>query len=268
MCGTFSPGASQRVDRARRAARAPPRRSCSVEASNSSCMPEADAEHRHAGGERARASARRSPASRRLLHRLRERADAGQRRAPSAARSASWSRGRSRVARRRARAPSRPSAVAHPVVDDRDRASRRSVSVPLRRRHAGLVGSIATACAQRARERLERRLDHVVGVRARARTLRCSVSLRRVRDRAEELLGQLGSKPPIAARRQVGLERRSSGRPEMSIAHERARLVHRHDGVAVAGDAARGRRAPGRAPGRARCRCPRRCGARRSRGRP
>ena len=40
----------------------------------------------------------------------------------------------------------------------------------------GSSGSIATACAQRAGERLEARLDHVVGVRA-GLDRTCSVSL-------------------------------------------------------------------------------------------
>ena len=69
----------------------------------------------------------------------------------------------------------------------RDRAH---VSVPLVDGTPVSVGSIATAAAQRAGERLEARLDHVVRVRAAPASSRCSVSRAALRDGAEELLGQ------------------------------------------------------------------------------
>ena len=75
--------------------------------------------------------------------------------------------------------------VAHPVVGDRDH-----VSVPLVDGNAGLLGIDRDRHAQRPRERLEARLDHVVRVRA---GLQVDVQRqpRGAGDGAEELLGDL-----------------------------------------------------------------------------
>ena len=88
-----------------------------------------------------------------------------------------------------------------------------------------------------------------------------------VRDRAEELLGELGVEVAHALGRELALEggERAAGDVDRGRG---ARLVHRARRRGRSGGCRRGRRAPRRAPARARCRCPRRCGASRSRGRP
>ena len=96
-------------------------------------------------------------------------------------------------------------------------------------------GSTSTAGAQRAGERLERRLDHVVRVRARL-DLHVQRQLGRARDRAEELLGEVGVEALDRARGQLALE--DAERPAGDVdRRRRARLVHRHGRLAEAGDA-------------------------------
>ena len=126
-------------------------------------------------------------------------------------------------------------AVAHPVVDDADLDAARAptpqrrahdVSVPFVLGTPGSVGSIATACAQRARERLEGRLDHVVGVAARL-DAQVQRQLGRVGERAEELLGQLVLEAAGRARRQRRLEDGQRAPRDVDRA-ARPGLVHRH----------------------------------------
>ena len=62
--------------------------------------------------------------------------------------------------------------------------------------------------------------------------------LRVVRDRAEELLRQLGLEARRSWRPGSRPSKAQNGRPLTSIAQARERLVHRHGRVAVAGDAA------------------------------
>ena len=93
-----------------------------------------------------------------------------------------------------------------------------------------------------------------------ASTRTCSVSFGAVGHGAEELLGQVGVEVADPLGAEVALERGERAAGDVDRARG-ARLVHRHDGVAVAANARRGRRAPRRAPARARCRCPRPCGA-------
>ena len=172
--------------------------------------------------------------------------------------------GRARDAsRRRARAPSRRCAG----CPSRSRRARRSRQRPLGRRHAGLVGVDRHRDAQRAGERLEARLDHVVRVRA-GLQLEVQRQPRRARHGAEELLGRLVLEAGDRARRAARARSRSStaGRRCRSRTPRAPRPSARPR--ARSGGSRAGRRAPRRAPGRARCRCPRPCGARRSRGRP
>ena len=89
--------------------------------------------------------------------------------------------------------------------------------------------------AQRPRERLERGLDHVVRVRA-GFDPQVQRQLRRVGERAEELLRQLVLEAARRARRQLRLEQREGTAGDVDRA-ARARLVHRHRRRAVAGDA-------------------------------
>jgi hypothetical protein len=94
-------------------------------------------------------------------------------------------------------------AVAHAVVDDADH---RTPFVTARR---SPVGSIADRGAQRPRERLERRLDHVVGVRA-ALDGQVQRQPRARGHRAEELLGQLVVERPGRAGRAGRPRRRAA----------------------------------------------------------
>ena len=93
-------------------------------------------------------------------------------------------------------------AVAHPVVGDRDH----EVSVPLVDGTPVSSGSIETAHAQRAGERLEARLDHVVGVRARLQ-VEVQRQPRGAGDGAEELLGRLVARSRDVARRAAARSR-------------------------------------------------------------
>ena len=104
-----------------------------------------------------------------VLHRAREGADARHDDAVGA-RGSRRGRASAAAARRRARTPSRPSGGC-PCRSRRSRldglsALMRSASPSCSARRSR-VGSIADGRAQRARERLEQRLDHVVDVRAR-----------------------------------------------------------------------------------------------------
>ena len=224
MCGSFSPPASRRSHAPGQQAEA--RRAAELDgASNSSCIPR-------------QTPSSGTPASSALARQLVE----AQRRAgfasprgnaptpgttsPSAARSSSWSLVIDGARRPRARAPSRPSGGC-PSRSRRSRsrtAAERSRQRPLRARHAGLGGVDRDRRAQRAGERLERRLDHVVGVRARL-DAQVQRQLGRRRDGAEELLGQLvveaGDRARAAARREraerpagdVDRARRAAPRP-------------------------------------------------------
>ncbi len=204
-----------------------------------------------------------SPSAREAAHRLGERAHARQHDRVGAG---DRRRGRRCAprARRRARAPSRRCAG----CPSRSRRARRSRQRPLRRRHAGLVGIDRDRHAQRAGERLEARLDHVVRVRARPAARGAASAAPALATARKNSSAASCSKPAIAPGGQLEARHaavRAAGEVDRA---RRARLVHRHDGVPVAADPARGRRAPRRAPARARSRCPRPCGARPSRGRP
>ena len=119
--------------------------------------------------------------------------------------------------------------------------------------------------AQRARERLEADLDHVVRVGARQQP-HVHRQPRVVGDGAEELLRELGL--PAADR---GLRDRALERAERPAAERRSRTWRApRPSARSRRRSARcrcGRRAPGRAPGPTRCRRPRSCGAIRSRDR-
>ena len=180
-------------------------------------MPEADAEQRRAAAGALDARARRARArAGRASPRGTRRRRGG--RAPSAARSASWSAVSDRRGRRRARAPSRPSGGC-PSRSRRPRSSDHARERPLGARHAGLGRVDRHRGAQRAGERLEGRLDHVVGVGAGLdvdvqRQLRAALATARKNSSASSW-----SKPPIAAGRQRRPRSAQYGRPEMSIAH-------------------------------------------------
>jgi hypothetical protein len=95
---------------------------------------------------------------------------------------------------------------------------------------------VSVGGTQRAREGLERRLDHVVGV-----ALRLDVDvhgqLRVVGERPKELLEQLVVEASGRAGRQLGDQAQVGAAGDVDRA-EGAGLVHRHDRLAVTGDAA------------------------------
>ena len=127
------------------------------------------------------------------------------------------------------------------------------------------VGSIATACAQRPRQRLERRLDHVVNVASRPRSSGAASAWRWRPARGgtpRSARGRSSRSPRAAAR----LERRAARAPRCRSRTPRAPRPSAPS-RGRSGRSRRGRRAPGRAPGRCRSRRPRPCGARRSAGR-
>ena len=137
-----------------------------------------------------------------------------------------------------------------------------SVRVPLVRRDPALARVDLNRLAQGPGERLEARLDHVVGVGAVARP-DVQGQLRVGGDGAEELLGELGV--------EAGDRRPAAGRPRTGTAVARRRRSRtsrapRPSGspCSRSGGSRHGRRAPGRAPGRARCRRPRPCDGPRS----
>ena len=235
----------------------------SVEDSNRSWKPEADAEHRACRPRRRSATSRVEPELADPLHRL-----AGTRRRPGRTRPSALARrvvvggdhglGADALERLLDRAQ-----VAHPVVEDRDPCV--IVERALGRRHAGLVGVDRDRLAQRPGERLEAGLDQVVGVGAVAGA-EVQRQLRVRGDGAEELLGQLGVEAGDRDRRQLGLEQAERPPRDVDRAHRRAPRPSAPP-RSRSGGSRRGRRAPRRAPGRARCRRPRPCGGRRSRGR-
>jgi hypothetical protein len=131
-------------------------------------------------------------------------------------------------------------AVAHAVVDDSDartRSARRAhVSVPLVLGTPVSVGSSCAAARSARANALKAGLDHVMGVRAGV-DAQVQGQLGRHRDGPEELLGLLVVEARDRARRQLGHER--AIRPARDVdRRRRERLVHRHDGVAVARDPA------------------------------
>ena len=274
MCGQLQRrrASSSRAPR-RRAARAPRRRRARRSARTAAACRGSSRGPARPPRARSRSSSSR-PRSRQQLHRRpgtrRRRAGRARRRA----RSSSWS-----AVSTRARADPLErlldrAAVAHAVVDDRRSVAPRA---PLISRSASpsstgtpvSVGSIATACAQRAGERLEGRLDHVVGVRAALRPSTCSVSFAPCRRTARKNSSTSSwSKSPVAAAAAGRPRRRGTAGREMSIAHVARASSIGTTRVPVARDAGAVAERLGRAPGRARCRCPRRCGARRSAGRP
>ena len=111
---------------------------------------------------------------------------------------------------------------------------RHSLKRPLRRGHARLVGIDRDGDAERPGEGLEAGLDHVVGVGPVA-DRDVQGHLRRVGDGAEELLGQLGVEAGDRGRRQLGIEDAEgpAGNVDRALGQ---RLVHRHQGGAVAAD--------------------------------
>ena len=159
--------------------------------------PQAQPDDRHARG-RALAHERVEAAVAQPPHRLRQRADAGQHEAVGRREHLDVG-GQQRLGADALEGLLDRAAVAHAVVDDPDH----SVSVPL------VDGTPSRSDrsrgdAQRARERLEGRLDQVVGVRA-GLHVEVQRQPRRVGDRAQELLGQL-----VVERRR---SRRPAGRP-------------------------------------------------------
>ena len=163
MCGSRSPSRGQRLDRPAEQRRGPRRRRTRTSASNSTCIPRQipstgspargalDDDLVEAELARARASPRRTrptPGTIDPVGAEDRRRVAGDHGAAADALDGLLDR----------------AAVAHPVVDDGDRRARQR---PLGARDAGLLGVDRRRLAQRAGERLEQRLDHVVGVRAR-----------------------------------------------------------------------------------------------------
>ena len=144
-------------------------------------------------------------------------------------------------------------AVAHPVVDDARSAALTRYERPLRARHAGLGRVDRDGRAQRARERLERRLDHVVRVRAGLDAAGAASAWRVGATARKNSSASSWSKSPIAPGRQrrprtreqrpAGDVDRAASRAPRPSARSRGR----------SGRCRRGRRAPGRAPGRGRC---------------
>ena len=109
----------------------------------------------------------------------------------------------------------------------------RRCSVPLVDGTPVSVGSIATA-TRSARAKALNAASIMWWALVPVSTVDVQRQPRAAGDRPEELLGQLVVEVAGAAGREVGLEGAGTGGPEMSSAHARARLVHRHDGVAVA----------------------------------
>ena len=152
---------------------------------------------------------------------------------PSAARSTAWSAvstgSRADVLERLLDA----AAVAHAVVDDRDH-----VSVPFVDGTPVSLGSTATA-TRSARANALKHASIMWWALVPAWSSRCSVSRAAEATARKNSSASSCSKPamsPAGSRSKPSTD--ANGRPEMSIAHSGARLVHRHDGVAVAGDPA------------------------------
>ena len=260
ICGIRSPPACKRVT-SPPISRGPAVGSSSSERSNSSCIPR-QIPSSGVASLRALADQLDQPELAQVPHRPRERADAGDDE-PVAARSSSWSlvsdsAGADVLERLLAPSGGCPSR-------SRRRAIAASRQRPLRARHAVLGRVERDRGAQRPRERLERRLDHVMGVRA-ALDREVQGQLGVDRQRAEELLGQLVVEVADRAGRERA-PRTRTGRARRC--RSRTTRGPRPSGRSPRRSARcrRGRRAPGRAPGRCRSRRPRRCGGRRSRDR-
>ena len=183
MCGSFSPRRLEPRDRRPAAARGPSAPPCSLEESNSSCMPR-QMPSTGAPARGALAHQLVEPELARVAHRLREGAHAGHDEPVGRAQLAVVAR--DARARRRARAPSRRCGGC--PSRSRPRAITRSASPSSTARPPRRVDR--HRLAQRAREGLEARLDHVVRVACRPE-LEVQRQPRAVGDRAEELLGQL-----------------------------------------------------------------------------
>ena len=152
--------------------------------------------------------------------------------------------------------------VAGAVVDHRDRGHRLPFVegiAPARR------GSLGHGGPQRARQRLEGRLEHVVVVGARAARRGCRGGRSARACRRSAARGCRGARRSGRSRTAARSRRRRGrrGRPSRAPAPRRAARGRRRSGRCRPGR--RGRR---RAPGRARSRRPRPCGARRPTGRP
>ena len=126
-------------------------------------------------------------------------------------------------------------AVAHPVVDDGDqRRAGAHVSVPLVLGTPRLGGIDRGRRAQRPGQRLERRLDHVVGVAA-GLDRRWSVILALAASARKNSSASSWSKLPIAPGGSVGLEHEQAAPGDVDRAR-RAGLVHGDGRVPVADD--------------------------------
>ena len=267
MCGSFSgAGSSARTSPAMMPRPAAP--PSSLECSKASCMPRQMPSTGVPAATRSRSSSSR-PSSAGSVHRAREGAHAGHDEAGGGAQRvgvAADGDARADVLERLLHR----AAVAHAVVDDRDlhgllqqRAHR--LSVPFVLGTPVSPGSIATAW-RRARANALKAASIMWWALLPASTRRCSVSLAALASARKNSSVSSWSKPPVEPGGRSALEQREGPPGDVDRA-ARARLVHRHGRPAVAGDARRARRAPGRAPARARWRCPRRCGGRRSAGR-
>ena len=98
--------------------------------------------------------------------------------------------------------------ITHAVVHDGEQGSGHAVKVPFVLGTPVSLGSSATAARERPGEGLEGSLDHVMCVGAVGSTCRWTVSLRRVGERPEELLGEgvleaAGLAGPAAPRERV-----------------------------------------------------------------
>ena len=228
MCGSFSPLESRRTTSPGSSPRpvAPP---CSTERSNSSCMPR----HSPITGTPAPARSRTSssrPGRAQPPHRLGERAHARHDEAVGPGQDVVVA-GQPGVPADALEGLLDRAAVAHAVVEDPDHA----VRVPFVDGTPASVGSIVTA-ARRARANALKAASMRWCAFVPASSRRCSVSRAVLATRAHELLGQLVLEPSrdaVRDRHALPDEQRAAGDVERA---RRARLVHRHDGVAVADD--------------------------------
>ena len=125
--------------------------------------------------------------------------------------------------------------VAHAVVEDRDRRPG-AHSSPFVEGMPCSSGSIETA-SRSARAKALNAASTMWWVFVATLDGDVQRQLRRVGDGAKELLGEVGVEVGDRLGRQIGLEGRERATGEVERA-ARARLVHRHDGVAVAADPA------------------------------
>ena len=231
MCGIFRPGRAQSLDRARAAGRARSRpRARRRSRTAAACRGRSRAAGRPRARARAAASTRSSAASRRIA--------SGKAPTPG---EHDRVRGGDRVALVRAgdaRADVLErlldaAAVAHPVVDERDR----HVSVPLVEGTPVSSGSIATAIrSARAKALKQASIMWCAFVPACSST--CSVSRAALATARKNSSAASCSKPAIVPGRQLepaDAAERAAGDVDRA---RRAGLVHRHHGVAVAADPA------------------------------